>query len=318
MARITHYDQGDVWTPQASFTVGGNPTDPTNITVRIKEPDGTVTVLGPVAGGTGGGGITRVSAGVFKTDIALDDAGYWFARFEGTGTAAATEEHQAVVDPSEFYESAQLGSRALVGMAETKDWLQVQQITTENDLELARVISDISERAHQEAGREFKVAATNPHLRLFDVDALAVNRRQVRIGDLAAAPTLVRILDKDGAAVVTVAAADYTLLPRNREAWEPIQRLHFSEDVTKLLDGYVVEVTGTWGFPSVPGNVRQAVLDAVAATMDRDVEHYSQDLGVQPQEGGNVIVVGGGRQRVLSMPPVSLATLWGYQNQVYA
>lgn len=310
--RITHYDQGDTWTPQATFKVSGTVTDPTNVTVRIKKPDGTVTVLGPVSGATGGSGITRVSQGIFKTDISLDDAGYWFARFEGTGAATAAEDHQAVVDPSEFYESAQLGSRALVGLAETKDWLQVQNIATDNDLELARVINDISERFHEEAEREFKPQVTNPATRTFDMTDLALRRRIIPLGDLTAATT-VQVIDTDWTTVLeTVATADYTLHPLVRKAWEPYRRVEFNSDVTALRAGMRVSVTGTWGFPSVPGNVRQAVLDAVAATMDRNVENYSQDLAPVGVQATNVIVAGA--RRMLSMPPSSLAVAWAYRD----
>jgi hypothetical protein len=327
VARIEHYAQGSVWIPQATFTVAGTPTDPTTITVKIKDPDGTVTTLGPAAGGTGGGGIVRDSAGVFKTEIQLDDAGYWHARFEGTGAATAAQDHQAIVDPSEFYESAQLGSRALVGLAETKDWLQQQNVVYTGDLELARVINDISERAHQEACREFKPRVTNPVARMFDVDERGWRYGIVEIGDLAAAtydspavPIVVEILDTDWTTVLeTVDEDDYTLHPLVREAWEPIRRIEFSREVTRLRARMRVRVTGNWGFPSVPGNVRQAVLDAVAQVMDRDVEHYRQDLGpATGGEGTNVVIVGGRQPRMLSMPPASLAVLWDYRDVMVA
>jgi hypothetical protein len=45
MAKITHYDQGDVWMPQATFTVNGTPTDPTTLIVKIKDPAGTITTI---------------------------------------------------------------------------------------------------------------------------------------------------------------------------------------------------------------------------------------------------------------------------------
>lgn len=340
--RITHYDQGDVWTPQATFTVANVATDPTNVTVRIKNPDGVVTVLGPVAGATGGSGITRVSPGVFNTAISLTDAGYWYARFEGTGTATATEEQTAVVDPSEFYESAQLGTRALVSLAETKDWLQGQaigNIDTTNDLELARVINDVSDRIHSEAEREFKANGTNPQTRYFDVpigghsDPWYVDgqwmgdrstwRRTIPVGDMAAAPTQVQIIDFDWTTVVeTVVTTDTTVMyddSRSRLSqtapWQPVTRLLFQSDVTTLNAGMKIAVTGSWGFPAIPGNIRQAVLDAVASIMDRDVEHYRQDLGNVSggNEAGTVVVVGGGGQRLLSLPPSAAAVAWSYR-----
>jgi hypothetical protein len=37
----------------------------------------------------------------------------------------------------------------------------------------------------------------------------------------------------------------------------------------------------------VPGNVRQAVLDAVVSTMDRDVEQYKEDLAAAAPSSRN-------------------------------
>jgi hypothetical protein len=331
MAQINHFDQGDVWTPQATFTVSGAPTDPTNITARVKHSDGTVDVLGPVAGGTGGGGITRVSTGVFKITVSLDDAGYWFARFEGTGVAAATEEHQAIVDPSQFYESAQLGTRALVGLAETKDWLQSQQINTGEDLDLARVINDVSDRFHYEASREFKPIGTNPQTRSFVIEARGPSdrwyidgdyvgerssaRRSLRVGDLTSFTQVQIIDDVDWTTVLaTVPLTSITAHPTVREPWEPVRKLEFRSDVTRLAPGMRVSVSGNWGFPAVPGNVRQAVLDAVAAIYDRNVEHYSQDLGTPSTSEGGTVVMIGGSQRLLSLPPAAITVAWSYRD----
>jgi hypothetical protein len=322
VAAITHYDQGDVWVPQATFTVNNTPTDPTTLVVRIKAPDGTVTVITENTPATPTLPIVRASAGVFKhSGISLNDAGYWFVRFEGTGAVVATEEHEAIVDPSEFYESAQLGTRALVGLAETKDWLQQQNIDTSNDLEIARVIVDVSDRFHQEAQREFKALGTNPQTRLFAVDEIGIAYMEVNIGD-ATSITTVEILDNDWATVLeTVSSGNYQARPLIREPWEPIRRLKLSHvnGVRWLRSDYLVRVTGSFGFPSVPGNVRQAVLDAIAAILDRDVEHYRQDLSPTVSTGestGTVVMIGGGRQRLLSMPATSLAVAWSYRDPV--
>lgn len=336
MARIPHRDIGDVWEPQATFSVSGTPTDPTNVTVRYMEPDGTITVLGPVAGGTGGGGITRVSAGVFKISVTLDAAGYWFARFEGTGAATAAEDHQLIVDPSLFYDNAGLDDRALVGLAETKDWLQTLNIETAEDLEIVDVINDISDRFHEEAEREFKLmnatSDPNPQTRIFPVEYVSpfeywyidgdlagvrdITSRRVQVGDMSAVTT-VEILDTDWTTVLeTVAAADYTLHPTVRAAWEPITEIELHSTVTALQPNMRVRVTGDYGFPAVPGNVRRAVLDAVAETLDRDVEHYRQDVGAVPTaEAGNVIVFGRTGARPVSLPPRSMAVARSYRTR---
>lgn len=330
MPAITHYDQGDVWTPQATFKVSGVATDPTTVTVRVKKPDGTVTVAGPVAGGTGGSGIVRASAGVYTFPVTLDNAGYWFARFEGTGAATGAEDQQAIVDPSEFYESAQLGGLALVGLAETKDWLQQQNINTTNDLELARVINDVSDLFQSEAGREIKSTSTvaAPETRTFeaplggqrdvwyiDGDYMgdrATWRRTLRVGDLTSF-TQVQIYDTDWTTVLETVSplTKISSLPTPRKSWEPIRALQFNSTVTALGEGMRVAVTGVWGFPTVPGKVRQAVLDEIALVMDRDVEHYRQDnASPPPSDGGNVVVIGNNTGRLLALSPRAQAVAW--------
>lgn len=309
MAKIRHYDQGDSWVPEATFKVGNVPTDPSQLTVKIKKPDGTITVLGPISGAGSGDSIVRVSTGVYNTVIPLDTAGYWHCRFEGTGTAHGAQDHECVCDPSAFVADAELSETALVGLDEAKDWLQQANISLTNDLELVRVINDISDRFTDESGREFVPVGTQPAVRRFTADARGIRNGVVNIGDLASAPTLVRILGSNWSSVVaTVPNTDYILEPEVRRSWESIRRIQFNSRVVNLRAGMLVEVTGSWGFPVVPGSVRQAVLDSIAMIMDRDVEHYTQDLGVDTsQAGGANVIVLGGRPMILSLPPVAIA-----------
>ena len=147
------------------------------------------------------------------------------------------------------------------------------------------------------------------------MDMGSLNFQPFRIGDLSAAPTLVRILDKDGTARATVAAGDYITYPRIRKPWQPITHLQFTTDVIGPYASDVIEVTGVWGFPSVPGTVRQAVLDAVAATYDRQVEHYRTDYGARTGAGGDTnVVVFGARPQMLSLPPTTIAEANRYRD----
>jgi hypothetical protein len=340
MAQIGHYDVGEYWIPQATFKVGSTNTDPTTLTVRQQAPDGTETVLAnavAVSGLTSSSTpVAKTAAGVFKLNpgVLLTTSGYWFVRFEGGGAVVATEEHQAIADPSEFTSDAGVSSRALVSLPVTKDWLEQKQISTGDDLDLVRTINDVSDAFYEEAGwREFKVFGANPQTRTFAVEPggssnawyidseyqgeRSTLRRTVRVGDLASY-TQVQILDRDWATVLeTVASAGITAHPINRPTWAPIRELEFQTDVTALSAGMRVSIAGNFGFPSVPGDVRRAVLDAVAASYDRPVEHYRTDLGaVKTGGGGNVVVVGGGRQQLLSLPPETLAVAWRYRDPV--
>lgn len=225
------------------------------------------------------------------------------------------------------------GARDLVTLAEAKDWLNVTG--TADDTEIARVITDISDRIHQEAGREFVVNGTNPQTRLFDIPRFPYRQpvivdgeyrgdrgtRTVDVGDLASF-TQVRILDYDWTtSVLAVPNTSISARPLVRQSWEPIRCLEFNYTVGSIYQGRRVEVTGNFGFPAIPGNIRQACLDAIAAVLDRDVEHYRQDLSSvssQPGDNGTVIMQVGGSQRILSLPPVVLAVCWSYRDPALA
>src|SRR5205814_10689902 len=98
--KIVHYPVGNLWQPQATFTVGGTNTDPTNLTVRQQDAAGVETVLlNNVLVSTLTGSSTPVAKtapGIFKLNpgITLSAAGYWFVKFEGTGAALATKQEQ--------------------------------------------------------------------------------------------------------------------------------------------------------------------------------------------------------------------------------
>lgn len=323
MARITHYALGYMWVPQATFTVGGTPTDPTTLTVKQQAPSGTETVLAnavsPGSLTTTSEPVARVSAGVFKLKpgIALDTAGYWYVKFTGTGAAAAAVTHEAIADPDVFTAESGIGARALVGLGETKDWLQQQNIDITGDLELVRVINDISDAFHDEAGgREFKPLGTNPQARTFVADSVGWLHGIITVGDMASVTT-VEILDRDGATVLqTVAAANYDLLPLDRKPGEPVRQiqLNYANGVMWLRPGYRVRVTGSYGFQAVPGNVRRAVLDAVVAELDRPVESYSQDLAPATSGAATNVVMMSSRPQFLSLPAKTLTVAWHYRD----
>ena len=293
--KIVHYDVGDIWTPQATFSINAVNTDPTNLTVRQQDSTGTETVLlnnGLVSSLTGASTpVAKTATGIFKLNpgITLATSGYWFVKFEGTGAATGTEQQECIVDPDEFSTNAGISTMALVSLAETKDWLRQQNVDTSSDLQIVQVINDMSQRFLEECEREIVPYGTNPIVRTFDVDEEAVYNREIRIGDLTSF-TQVRILDELGNLIQTVNSSDVISLPRVRRPWQPIRSLRFTQNVNRLWYGYyplVVEVTGTWGFPSVPGTVRRAMFDAIATTLDRDVENYKEDLAAGVTSGSS-------------------------------
>lgn len=324
--RITHYDIGDLWTPQASFTVAGVATDPSLLTVVQQAPDGTETTLAsavnPASLTSSSSPVAKTGTGVFKLNpgVAFTAAGRWYVKFTGTGTAAASETHEAIADPDVFTSESGIGTRALVTLQEAKDWLNQRNIDAGEDIELVRVINDISDLFHAEAEREFKVIGSNPQARIFHVDGEGIRNGIVNVGDLQSVTTL-EVLNSDWSTVrETVDSADYALLPRTREAWQPARQIQLNHrnGVGWLRGEYLVRVTGAFGFPAVPGRVRQAVLDEIAVVLDRDVEHYRIDLGGLSTDAGGrgttVVQVGSGRQRILAMSPKALAVAWSFRS----
>jgi hypothetical protein len=122
-----------------------------------------------------------------------------------------------------------------------------------------------SQTWHRDTAREFAAIAAGSSTRIFDVSVQAANTRTVRIGDANAISSVV-IKDQAGTTIETVAGADRVSLGmrRNRtlQPWEPVSLLWFpvgSTAAASLTAGHVVEVTGTWGFPAIPEDVRMSV-----------------------------------------------------------
>lgn len=318
--KITHVDIGDRMTPQATFTVASTPTDPTQIVVKRQDTAGAETYVttasSPSTLTTSSTPLARMSVGVFKLNpgISATAQGYEFFRFEATGTAESAEDFQYAVDPSEFYNNAGLSTRALVSLVEMKEWLNVQNVDTQNDLEIVSTINSVSELAHNESGREFMRIDTTSSatIRLFPVDQVAYRDGFVQIGDLSTSPTLVRLLGVDWATSVGT-ITDYATWPRIREPWEPVTALQFKSTALRPMPGQLVEVTGVWGFPAVPAHLKDAVKDAVAERLDRDVEHYRQDVSPVSAGPGQNVIVFGARPSFLPVNARSLAVFRSFR-----
>lgn len=86
------FDIGDAVTVSATFTDrDGAAADPSTVTLRIKKPDDTVTVVNQ-------GSLTNESAvGAWSYTVTIDQAGQWWVRWEGTGTVTAAEEEMFYV-----------------------------------------------------------------------------------------------------------------------------------------------------------------------------------------------------------------------------
>lgn len=135
----------------------------------------------------------------------------------------------------------------------------------QTDALLNSLITSESRSAHELARREF-VTIVGSTTRRYDMTAETVLRRKVWVGDMTSVST-VTVEDQSAVTVETVAAANRVSLPRVREEWEPITDLWFppfsASPVGSLGDQYVLTVTGVWGFPAVPADLKMAVAKMV-------------------------------------------------------
>lgn len=91
------YEFGAAPTVRVDFKVGSALTDPTTVTLKVKDPSGNVETHT-----WAGGGVTRDSVGKFSRQIVTDEDGIWSYRWIGTGTCEAVVERQFKVKRSMF------------------------------------------------------------------------------------------------------------------------------------------------------------------------------------------------------------------------
>ena len=91
------YDKNDKVRLTARFTINDILTDPTTVTLKIRNLSGVVgTYTYALAQ------VTKSATGVYYKDISLNLSGEWFYRWEGTGTVEAASETYLDVKDSEF------------------------------------------------------------------------------------------------------------------------------------------------------------------------------------------------------------------------
>lgn len=143
------------------------------------------------------------------------------------------------------------------------------------DAALADFITKESRDFMEATRREITPITAGPSTRVFDVDWIVTEDRELMIGDCAAV-TDVELKGQDGTVLQTLDPTAWVLLPRLREDWEPVTSLYFPTLVTDPAffsspashygphepsenPRLLCEVTGTWGFPQIPDTVKRAV-----------------------------------------------------------
>lgn len=128
-------------------------------------------------------------------------------------------------------------------------------------------------------------AAIDAHVgRHFGIDAAATDRyfelaaytrdRVVLIDDLSTTPTQAALVDETGVDTTTLTVAtDLVLLPRNRPADQPVTMVRLRASAGW---DYELRLRGVWGWPQVPGGVREAAIVTV-------IDWLRDSQGLTPQ-----------------------------------
>lgn len=131
----------------------------------------------------------------------------------------------------------------------------------------------------RESEREIVAANTEAHTRSV---AVRLDRSNVVwIGDLASEPTAVALYDASGAEIASwadaaiTAAMTFEPIDRQKDPWRPIIGVRFRPGKAVLGAGFVLKVTGVWGFPMIPEDVQQACVETVSGWFQS--RHMAED-----------------------------------------
>jgi hypothetical protein len=247
------YAAGDEFaTLQNIFKVNGVPTDPTTVTLTITDPTGAVTTPS----------VTHVSTGTYTANVACTADGVWVYAWDGTGTASDVVKGTWTVGPSALSQNyctvEELKSR--VGITDTTD-----------DFELALAAAGASRAIDEITGRYFWRGTDT---RTYVPESIS---RQP-LDDLVSVTTFKADQDGDGVFEQTwtqgtdyaleVAAGKYNPAAKG-EQWPYTAAVVINGGklfpfvwMWSHLDR--IQVTGVFGWPAVPLNVKNAALIAAA------------------------------------------------------
>ncbi len=144
---------------------------------------------------------------------------------------------------------------------------------------LTRLIKAASDEIYSFTDREFISATkdywddpTDTEDRVYDVGWYGLGRNVVEIGDLMEEPTEVAIYHRSDV-IALVDPADYELFPKVRQKGWPYQFIRFMAHHTH--SSYAIHITGKWGFPIVPEDVRNGCIMTVREWYDAINLHSS-------------------------------------------
>lgn len=162
----------------------------------------------------------------------------------------------------------------LCTLADVRGRRQTAAGETEQDPEVARIITGVSAAIADDYKREF--IAVSDATRIFELSA-GVCDRLILVPHEIRTVSQIRI-NPDGDEPIVLEASDYQLAPNPAEHGT-YHRVRLRPGVfTVEADAWnrtLVEITGDWGFAEIPENVREAAIVSVVHNMRTSVGQYS-------------------------------------------
>lgn len=209
----------------------------------------------------------------------------------------------------------------LCTIADVKTELEISSDTSRDSV-IQTVITGVSRAIHEMVEREFKTESSGETTRRFEVrnGSYVVDLNPY---DLRSASGLTITLHPESSTPYTLTATtEYRLVP-TQPKWT-YEAVHVSPQVAQMHTGEttrrfgvtLVDVTSSsWGFASVPEDVKRAAIISVAANLDRRLDAFGlaandlvdMDAGVQPV-----------RQMAFSIPMAALVLLNPYRRSAGA
>jgi hypothetical protein len=262
-----------------TITIDGEPFDLTSSTVKfMMRPVGSSTLKVDTAAVIEQSGVDPniVDQGAVRYDwaaIDVDTAGFYVAWWRVTTGGKYQDQGEFLL---EIREHDAASSRAICSRGDVLQLVPGYADDQSTDGIIESLIAAESQVAHNHYGREFVGIESAEATRTFDITARAASQRRLSVGDMTSITSVV-IKDINGVELETVDEADRVNLGwkgnRTREAWEPITDIWFPQttNAASLSEGNVLEVTGVWGFPSIPEDVKKAVAKLVLVRYLADV-----------------------------------------------
>ena len=87
------YHEGDTLRLQCSFTISGTLTDPSTVSLLVRSPTATASTTYTYALAE----VTKSTTGIYYKDVPFSIEGTWHWRWVGTGTVAAADEGNVMI-----------------------------------------------------------------------------------------------------------------------------------------------------------------------------------------------------------------------------